>query len=72
LNIHEHAAHSLLNDYGIATPKFGIAKSPNDVEKIAKDLMTRNLMVKAQVLAGGRGLGKFENGFHGGVQTAIR
>lgn len=29
-------------------------------------------MIKAQVLAGGRGKGKFDNGFQGGVQTVDR
>jgi succinyl-CoA synthetase beta subunit len=72
LSIQEHAAQCLLNEHGITTPKFGVAKSAKDAEKIAKDLLTKNLMVKAQVLAGGRGLGYFDNGFRGGVQSAIR
>ena len=29
-------------------------------------------MIKAQVLAGGRGLGTFSNGFHGGVHIVTR
>jgi succinyl-CoA synthetase beta subunit len=30
------------------------------------------LVLKAQVLAGGRGKGKFDNGFHGGVHYVER
>jgi succinyl-CoA synthetase beta subunit len=62
----------LLNDNGITTPKFCVAKTPQEAEQCAKDLLTKNLMVKAQVLSGGRGLGRFENGFQGGVHAAIK
>lgn len=31
-----------------------------------------NLVIKAQVLAGGRGKGKFNNGFQGGVHMVDR
>ncbi len=33
---------------------------------------TQDLVVKAQILAGGRGLGVFENGLKGGVQLCHR
>lgn len=71
LNLHEHQSHALLNEHGITTPKFQLAKCGKMAEQIAKDLLTKNLIVKAQVLAGGRGLGKFDNGFYGGVHSAI-
>lgn len=72
LNIQENISHSLLNEYGIKTPKFCVANSAVEAEKIACGLMTKNFMVKAQVLAGGRGLGTFKNGFKGGVHSATR
>lgn len=72
LNLQEHISHSLLNEHGIKTPRFEEAKSAAEAEKVARDLLTKNLIVKAQVLAGGRGLGKFTNGFKGGVQPATR
>lgn len=72
LNLQENVSHCMLNEYGIKTPRFGNAKTAADAEKIARDLLTKNLVVKAQVLAGGRGLGKFCNGFKGGVHTACR
>ena len=59
---------SLLKDAGVPTPKFGVAKTVDEAKKIAEDLGTKDLVVKAQVLAGGRGKGKFKKGGKGGVQ----
>jgi len=69
LNVQEHISYQLLNEAGIPTPKFGVATSGAEAEKIAKDLSTKNLILKAQVLAGGRGKGHFKNGLKGGVRT---
>lgn len=51
------------------TSRFGVAGSAAEAEKIAKDLNTKNLVLKAQVLAGGRGRGAFKNGLKGGVRV---
>jgi succinyl-CoA synthetase beta subunit len=72
LNLQEHVAQTILNEHGITTPKFMVARCGKEAEQMAKDLLTKNLVVKAQVLTGGRGLGKFDTGFQGGVHTAIR
>lgn len=72
LNLQEHISHSILNEHGIKTPRFADVKSVDEADKIARAFLTKNLMVKAQVLAGGRGLGKFKNGFKGGVHSATR
>lgn len=72
LSLQENVAMNILNDHGITTPKFRVAKTEQEAEQGAKDLLTKNLMVKAQVLAGGRGLGRFDNGFHGGVHSATK
>ncbi|CAO1439078.1 unnamed protein product [Diamesa serratosioi] len=69
LNVQEHVSYSFLNEAGIPTPKFGVATTANEAEKIAKDLNTKNLVLKAQVLAGGRGRGAFKNGLKGGVRV---
>ena len=37
-------------------------------ERVAAGLNTSNLVVKAQIHAGGRGKGTFTNGFKGGVK----
>ncbi|ORX41153.1 hypothetical protein BD324DRAFT_613434 [Kockovaella imperatae] len=67
LSIHEYQSVKLLNDYGIPTPKAVPAKSAEEAEQVAKDFGKDKLVIKAQVLAGGRGKGHFENGFKGGV-----
>ncbi|KAG9009928.1 hypothetical protein FRB90_008068 [Tulasnella sp. 427] len=67
LSIHEYQSVKLLNDYGIATPKSIAAKSPEEAYDVAKNFGTDKLVIKAQVLAGGRGKGHFDNGFKGGV-----
>jgi hypothetical protein len=48
--------------------RFGVAQSGEEAEKIARELQTKNLVLKAQVLAGGRGKGAFKNGLKGGVR----
>lgn len=72
LSLQEHISYALLNEYGIKTPRFGEAKTAKEAEKVARDLLTKNLIVKAQVLSGGRGKGKFRNGITGGVHSATR
>lgn len=72
LNLQEHFSQTILNEHKITTPKFKVVKSAKEAEQAARDLLTKNLVVKAQVVTGGRGLGKFDNGFQGGVHTAIR
>lgn len=52
-------------------PRFGVAKSSQEAKKIATDLNTKNLVLKAQVLAGGRGKGHFKNGLKGGVRVVF-
>ncbi|KAF9459458.1 succinate-CoA ligase [Collybia nuda] len=67
LSIHEHQSMTLLNSYGIPTPKSVAANSPQEAFDVAKSFGHNHLVIKAQVLAGGRGKGKFNNGFEGGV-----
>jgi len=67
MNIHEYQAKELLDKYGVANSPGGVATTPEEAEKIARSLGTNNLVVKAQIHAGGRGKGTFTNGFKGGV-----
>lgn len=67
LSIHEYQSVNLLNSYGIPTPKSVAAKTPDEAYNVAKNFGQDNLVIKAQVLAGGRGKGKFDNGLQGGV-----
>merc|ERR1719300_1040283 len=59
---------SLLQEAGVPVPKFGVAKSAAEARQIAEDIASNDLVVKAQVLAGGRGKGHFVNYPKGGVQ----
>lgn len=67
MNIHEYQAKQLFERFGVATPKGAPAETPEEAEKVASGLNTSNLVVKAQIHAGGRGKGTFANGFKGGV-----
>jgi len=69
LSIHEYQSVKLLNSYGIPTPKSIPAKSPEEAYEAAKQFGSTGCVIKAQVLAGGRGKGKFDNGFQGGVHV---
>lgn len=71
LNVHENVSMRLLRDNGVQVPKFGVAKSPEEVTGIIKELKSKDYVVKAQVLAGGRGRGHFDNGLKGGVRMAF-
>ncbi|KAL9715775.1 succinate--CoA ligase beta chain [Leucoagaricus gongylophorus] len=68
LSIHEYQSMDLLNSYGIPTPKSVAAKTPQEAFDAANNFGTNKLVIKAQVLAGGRGKGKFNTGLQGGVQ----
>lgn len=72
LNLHEYQSANIMRDHGVNTPKGGVAKTPEEAEKIAATLNSDNMVIKAQVLAGGRGLGTFENGFKGGVHVGVK
>ena len=68
MNIHEYQAKQLFERFNVATPKAGYAETPEEAEKVAAGLNTSNLVVKAQIHAGGRGKGTFTSGFKGGVK----
>ncbi|OMJ75093.1 hypothetical protein SteCoe_25829 [Stentor coeruleus] len=68
-HLHEYQGLLLLKSYGIPTPFNKVAFSPREAKNIAEEIGDEKVVVKAQVLAGGRGKGKFEpGGFKGGVQ----
>lgn len=67
MNIHEYQAHELLHRFGVAAPRGKVAASAEEAYEIAKSLDAPQLVVKAQIHAGGRGKGTFQNGFQGGV-----
>ena len=54
MNIHEYQAKDVLRRYGVPIPPGEIATTPDDAERIARQV-GKPVMVKAQVHAGGRG-----------------
>lgn len=70
LNVHEYQGAQLMHKYGVNVPRGIVASSPQEVKEAAEQLASSpdsEVVVKSQVLAGGRGLGIFKNGFKGGV-----
>ena len=69
MNIHEYQAKELLQKFDVATTRGRVAATLDDVEQIARELGDVDIVVKAQIHAGGRGKGAFKNGFKGGVHV---
>ncbi len=69
MNIHEYQAKELLQKFDVATTRGRVASSLEDAEQIARELGDVDIVVKAQIHAGGRGKGTFTNGFKGGVHV---
>ena len=63
MNIHEYQAKQIFQKYGVPTPRGRIAFSVNEAVEAARELGGDLWVVKAQIHAGGRGLG-------GGVKLA--
>ena len=61
MNIHEYQAKQLLAKYGVAVLKGGVAYTPAEAVTVAKELGGPVWVVKSQIHAGGRGMGRFTN-----------
>ena len=67
LKLHEYQAGALLNKHHVPIPIGNVAFTPDEAHQIASGI-SGGMVVKSQVLGGGRGLGHFkETGFQGGV-----
>jgi succinyl-CoA synthetase beta subunit len=69
MNIHEYQAKQLLQKFDVATTRGRVAATLDEAEQIARELGDIDIVVKAQIHAGGRGKGSFNNGFKGGVHV---
>jgi len=69
LSIHEYLSAGLLKKYGVGVPYGEVARSAAEAEAVAKKIGGDDMVIKAQVLAGGRGKGTFDNGLKGGVRV---
>ena len=67
MNIHEYQAKELFDRFQVPSPKGKVASTPEEAAAAAREFAGANLVIKAQVHAGGRGKGHFKNGFQGGV-----
>ncbi len=71
MNIHEYQAKQLLERFGVAMPRGKMVESAASARAEAKALLEKGaqqLVLKAQIHAGGRGKGTFTDGFKGGVK----
>lgn len=55
MNIHEYQGKEILRKYGVTVPSGKVAFSPEEAVKVAKELGSNVIVVKAQIHAGGRG-----------------
>ncbi len=55
MNIHEYQAKEIFKNYGVPTPRGGVAFSGPEAKKVAEELGGNLWVVKAQIHAGGRG-----------------
>ncbi len=63
MNIHEYQAKELFEKFGVPSPKGKVASTKEEAQAAVAELGISDIVVKAQVHAGGRG----KNGFQGGV-----
>ncbi|KAH8855243.1 Succinate--CoA ligase [ADP-forming] subunit beta, mitochondrial [Schistosoma japonicum] len=72
LKVHEYLALGLLKKYEIPVPKFVVVRSIDEVKAACKEFgettESTDVVLKAQVLAGGRGKGIWDSGLKGGVK----
>jgi succinyl-CoA synthetase beta subunit len=55
MKIHEYQAKAILREYGVKTPQGEVAETPAQARAIAEKLAKFPVVVKSQVLVGGRG-----------------
>jgi hypothetical protein len=72
LNLHEYQSIGLLRTHGAKVQNGSVAHSKDIALEVANAILksdsNADIIVKAQIHAGGRGKGTFTNGFQGGVQ----
>uniref|UniRef100_A0A3B5LG12 succinate--CoA ligase (GDP-forming) n=1 Tax=Xiphophorus couchianus TaxID=32473 RepID=A0A3B5LG12_9TELE len=67
LNLQEYQSKKLMQDSGVAVQRFYVADTASEAQEAAKRLNAKEIVLKAQILAGGRGKGVFDSGLKGGV-----
>uniref|UniRef100_A0A3Q4AC22 succinate--CoA ligase (GDP-forming) n=1 Tax=Mola mola TaxID=94237 RepID=A0A3Q4AC22_MOLML len=67
LNLQEYQSKRLMQESGVAVQRFYVADTASEALEAAKRLNAKEIVLKAQILAGGRGKGVFDSGLKGGV-----
>ncbi|KAL9959399.1 hypothetical protein ACROYT_G032721 [Oculina patagonica] len=70
LNLQEFQSKKLMADNGVHVQRFKVAENAKEAVEIAKELNAKEFVLKAQILAGGRGKGTFTSGLKGGVHLS--
>eukprot|EP01102_Stenamoeba_stenopodia_P004775 TRINITY_DN1513_c0_g2_i1.p1 TRINITY_DN1513_c0_g2~~TRINITY_DN1513_c0_g2_i1.p1 ORF type:complete len:423 (+),score=150.99 TRINITY_DN1513_c0_g2_i1:122-1390(+) len=70
LNLHEFQSKELMNKFGVNTQRWALATTAEEAKSAAINLKAKELVLKAQIHAGGRGKGTFSSGLKGGVQLS--
>lgn len=71
LDLHEYQSKGLMADFGVRVQRGKVADSAAEAREVAdwlKDTGAAELVIKAQIHAGGRGKGHFNTGYKGGVK----
>ncbi|KAG0359290.1 Succinate--CoA ligase [GDP-forming] subunit beta, mitochondrial [Podila minutissima] len=67
LNLHEYQSKQLMAKHNINVQRFAIAETVEQAENAARGLKADEIVIKAQIHAGGRGKGEFSSGLKSGV-----
>uniref|UniRef100_C1L4E9 Succinate--CoA ligase [ADP-forming] subunit beta, mitochondrial n=1 Tax=Schistosoma japonicum TaxID=6182 RepID=C1L4E9_SCHJA len=67
INLQEFQCKELMSNYGINVQKFIVVRNPSEVNLAKNNFIVEEYVIKAQIPAGGRGMGVFRDGFKGGV-----
>jgi len=71
ISLQEYQSKKLLEAHGVNIQRFQIASTPDEAHNAGNELLNTiasELVIKAQILAGGRGKGTFTSGLKGGVK----
>ena len=70
--MHEHQGAEIMKKFGVRVPIGAACGTLDEVDDAARAMRGDEVVVKSQILAGGRGLGTFASGFKGGVHAVAK
>ena len=72
LHVHEYQGAEIMKKFGVRAPIGAACGTLDEVDDAARAMRGDEVVVKSQILAGGRGLGTFASGFKGGVHVVAK